>query len=290
MRGGTVAAAAALVAASLVLPASAQDAGRIRFTAPKQLPGAFVGWPYAHSFCNGPQSKLHCGTLLVDAKNPSGGSPPYTFFKKPLTGSIPWGLKLSLNGLLVGTPTAKAVGTAASKAWSFPVCVKDNRASTQCARNATRLIVRRERPLAGALVERVTEPIVTGVNFKSTGDGTFSATIAPGGMVKGTGEIKRTWTISGNCSIERTDSATVTVAGTASPSKGTVTLTFAAPQSQTPFQCGGISGFVLSPALRFTELEVTLPVKKGATYEDAQNEPCNPGGSCLVRVTLTKVA
>ncbi|MBN1159624.1 MAG: hypothetical protein JXA43_00095 [Candidatus Diapherotrites archaeon] len=80
--------------------------------APK-LDDAIVGVPYHYSFDEG--------------MNPSGGSPPYTFYLGSGVGFPPMGLVMDPHGLLSGTPSAE--GTK-----NFEVCVKDLGGNQDCKR------------------------------------------------------------------------------------------------------------------------------------------------------------
>lgn len=79
---------------------------------------AEVGGSYEFHFCE-PESAISgatCGGLADTATNPTGGRPPYSFFKK--SGFLPPGMALELNGIFSGSPTQ--AGT-----FNFRLCAKD---------------------------------------------------------------------------------------------------------------------------------------------------------------------
>ena len=92
---------------------------KIIFTAPAQLEDGTVGKYYEYSFCGPKPSGANdlCGGIS-STTNPTGGKGPYSFYLGSGVGFQPFGLSLSLNGVLSGTPAA-----AGSK--TFQVCVKD---------------------------------------------------------------------------------------------------------------------------------------------------------------------
>ena len=77
-----------------------------------------AGESYEFHFCE-PESAISgapCGRLADTATNPTGGRPPYSFFKK--SGFLPPGMVLELNGTFSGSPTQ--AGT-----YNFRLCAKD---------------------------------------------------------------------------------------------------------------------------------------------------------------------
>jgi hypothetical protein len=79
--------------------------GPLAFDAPTVLKDASVGVPYAFSFCTPTPTALDlCGTF-PSTTNPAGGNPPYHFQLGPNVGFPPFGISLSLNGILSGTPS-----------------------------------------------------------------------------------------------------------------------------------------------------------------------------------------
>ena len=78
--------------------------GPLAFDAPMVLGDAQVGVPYFFSFCAPTPTGLDCGTF-PPTTNPAGGNPPYHFQLGPNVGFPPFGISLSLNGILSGTPS-----------------------------------------------------------------------------------------------------------------------------------------------------------------------------------------
>ena len=98
---------------------TAAATSKVIFSALPQLPDGKVGTYYEYSFCSpapGGKNDL-CGGINPTA-NPSGGKGPYTFYLGSGAGFQPFGLSLSLNGILSGTPTAAGIR-------SFQICAKD---------------------------------------------------------------------------------------------------------------------------------------------------------------------
>jgi hypothetical protein len=283
---------------ALATPGSTKK-DKFSFSVPGQLkPDAEVGKPYRYSLCVGIQTKLHCGTLLKDAKNPHGGHSPYRIEKRfAADESIPRNLKLSSNGLLAGTPIPQAVPKVdvprGGRLYRFTVCAIDDKADFVCRRTSLFVKAAATAPssVTGTLQERVTERPASDLTFTSTGDGKFTLTIAKDGTVQGAGEIRRAYSYSGACSIQASDSATLTIGGTADLAKKSLSMSFSAPEPPTVTRrCGSYTVSTSSPAFRFPGLgKVTLELKPGATFEDPRNQPCGPSDTCIVRVAIGEI-
>lgn len=281
-----------------VIPAPAVRVARGEW----QLPDATVGQRYEFSFCvPRPPGGRFCGPPFHKARNPSGGVGRYGF--RIATGFVPRGLRLLLQpgGVLRGVPEPGTEKTrlrpgAPEGLWFFTVCAEDNPGATfvprQLVCRKARLRVRGgRRRVTGTLQERVVERPTSAFTFSSSGDGDFTLTIAADGSVGGTAEIERTWTMSGACSRQGTDTGTMTVNGTADFAAATLRMTFEREEpAPAPFTCGSLSGLLYSPTYRFTRLgPITLRLRQGGAFEDTRNEPCGPADSCVVRVTIATV-
>jgi hypothetical protein len=88
-----------------------QNEGNVISIKIPELEDAIVGVPYNYSFATG--------------MDPSGGSPPYTYYLGSGVGFPPMGLVMDLNGLLSGTPQTEGVS-------EFQVCVKDMGGNQAC--------------------------------------------------------------------------------------------------------------------------------------------------------------
>ena len=104
--------------------------GPLAFDAPAMLEPARVGVPYPpYSFCTPtPTPSGLCGTFPATT-NPTGGNPPYHFQLGSGVGFPPFGISLSLNGILSGTASIQGSRT-------FSVCAVDLSANSIC-RNVT---------------------------------------------------------------------------------------------------------------------------------------------------------
>lgn len=106
-----------------------------QFNAPTALPQAEAGKPYLpngqpFSFCDPPTTGFttQCPPPGTNARNPSGGSPPYHFQHGTLGGFPPFGMYLGKDGQLTGTPHSATAG----KTYRFTVCAVDLRADFVC--------------------------------------------------------------------------------------------------------------------------------------------------------------
>jgi len=90
------------------------------FNAPPQLKPAVKAMPYRYSFC-GPSVTMAsdlCGGPATPSANVFDGNPPYHFALDTGIGFPPFGITLSLNGMLTGTPSITGTRT-------FGVCAVD---------------------------------------------------------------------------------------------------------------------------------------------------------------------
>lgn len=86
---------------------------------------ARVGERFSYSFCQPPVTRTS-DLCTAASTNPRYGLPPYSFYVESGT-TLPFGLSLNLNGLLIGTPTAegsRTVGICAKDTGGFFVCRK----------------------------------------------------------------------------------------------------------------------------------------------------------------------
>jgi hypothetical protein len=92
------------------------------FRTPARIPGASIGVKYLYSFCQPRPATGHvCGQILSNPPDimPNSGKPPYVFRINGV--GVPFGLSLSLNGFLTGTPNNKN----RPGVYRFQVCVTD---------------------------------------------------------------------------------------------------------------------------------------------------------------------
>ena len=138
--------------------------------------------------------------------------------------------------------------------------------------------------VGGTLQERVTES--GEIVFNSSGDGTFSFKILDDGSVHGSGEIQRTWTISGPCNIGNSDRGTVDISGSADLTSKKLSLKFSSYEPEpSMYNCGDLKVGVYSPTYRFSNLRVDMALETGAVFEqkltDAQG---------YVRITIGQIS
>ncbi|MFH0829980.1 MAG: S8 family serine peptidase [Candidatus Aenigmatarchaeota archaeon] len=209
-------------------------AGSITFTGPSLLT-ATKGGVFSYSLCKpdvaGPGAT--CGGL-VQATNPTGGSPPYSISISSGGGFLPPGITLNLNGLLKGTPTTKGN-------YPFRVCARDGAGLEGC----TNVVINVEE----AVPVQPTETTYSG-QFSGSGqygrpwpeygttcvfDDSFSGTMdldmteAAGGSVSGTATITGTFTsntVSGSVPGFDCLSSSVSMDGSATVSGTTSNIIF----------------------------------------------------------------
>lgn len=123
------------------------------FSVPEKLPPAMIGEEYAGSFCT-PSSSIaqNCGET-PPSKNPTGGSPPYTFTGK----DIPPGFILRPNGLFMGVVQPDT----SPGEYSFEVCVEDRARTGPTGAFVTGApLVTEVKPTPGKICRTVVLPIV----------------------------------------------------------------------------------------------------------------------------------
>lgn len=197
-----------------------QNEGNVISIKIPELEDAIVGVPYNYSFAAG--------------MDPSGGSPPYTYYLGSGVGFPPIGLVLDLNGFLSGTPQTEGVS-------EFQVCVKDIGGNQAC-----KMVSLTVKPASGLTS-----------NYEGTYTGTFNYKYRDSFYTSGSDEIQYTpWTSE---SFELTVTFKVlTMPDSSNDPTSKVTLDATNAISSDPNFGTGSSG--INPSSGFTEGSAYLPV------------------------------